>query len=373
MNVMNVINVENGRLNLIFRPNQLSLVNRKSFLANATIGLLGAAIFQPFHLISGTRPKGPVIGHGDFRYRVNDKWGILDARVPVKDCHEMVMDKRKRIFLLTNETRNNIIIYDRSGKLLGTWGNQFPGGHGLTIHDEGGEEFLYITDHELGEVYKATLDGRILMTIKHPKLIGQYGDCDKFKPTETCVGPNGDIYIADGYGSQFILQYSAKGEFIRKFGGDSFGEKYFKQAHGVTLDVRNPNDPVLMCTDRVKTCFKIFSLDGTYRSSIQMPGAYVSRAVFDGEYLYSGVCFSALKNHMLTYNAGFVTILNGSNKVVSNPGGTKPVYKNGDLSPMVQGVPVFKHCHDVCIDPDKNVFVAQWNAGNTYPYMLERV
>ena len=348
-------------------------MKRRSFISGAVVSAAGISLFHPFNILQAKDKKGPVIGHGDFRYRVNTQWGVLDARTPVKDCHEMVMDKKKRIFLLTNETKNNVIIYDRSGKLLGNWGHAFPGAHGLTLHDEGGEEFLYITDIELGEVYKTTLNGKILMTIRHPKFIGKYGDCDKFKPTETCIGPNGDIYIADGYGAQFILQYSSKGEFIRKFGGDSFNEKTFKQAHGVTLDTRNPNDPVLMCTDRIKTCFKVFSLDGTYRYSIHTPGAYVSRAVFDGENLYSGVCFSALKNHMLTYNAGFVTILDGNNKVVSNPGGTKPTYKNGELMPMVQAEPIFKHCHDVCVDPDKNLIVAQWNAGNVYPYFLERI
>jgi hypothetical protein len=348
-------------------------MERRNFIRQSSLLMAGTALVKPFNIIIAKEKNGTIIGHGEFKYRVNNTWGILGSGNPVKDCHEMVMDKKKRIILLTNETKNNIIIYDRSGKLLDTWGHQFPGGHGLTLHNEGGEEFLYITDHVLGEVYKTTMDGKILLTIKHPKFIGVYDDCDKFKPTETCIGPNGDIYIADGYGSQFILQYTSKGEFIRKFGGDSFGEKFFKQAHGVALDTRNPSDPVLMCTDRIKTCFKIFGLDGVYRSSIQVPGAYVSRAVFDGEMMYSGVCFSALKNHMLTYNAGFVTILDGNNRVVSNPGGTKPTYKHGELLPMVQDQPIFKHCHDVCIDEDKNIFVAQWNAGNTYPIMLERV
>lgn len=348
-------------------------MKRRAFIARSVAGMLSVSTPSAFHILIKNKNKGPVIGHGDFRYRVNTQWGVLDARTPVKDCHEMVMDSRGRIFLLTNETKNNIIIYDRSGKLLGSWGNRFPGGHGLTLHNEGGEEFLYITDHELGEVHKTTLDGKILLTIRHPKLIGQYGECDKFKPTETCIGPNGDIYIADGYGSQYILQYTSKGEFIRKFGGDSFGEQYFKQAHGVTLDTRTPGDPVLMCTDRIKTCFKVFTLDGQYKYSIQVPGAYVSRAVFDGENMYTGVCFSALKNHMLTYNAGFVMVLDGTNKVVSNPGGTRPKYKNGEPEPMVQEQPIFRHCHDVCVDKDKNLYVAQWNAGNTYPYMMERV
>jgi len=73
-------------------------------------------------------------------------------------------------------------------------------------------------------------------------------------------------------------------------------------------------------------------------------------------------------------NLGFVTILDKGNKVVSNPGGTKPVYsENGKLQLMLQDQPVFKHCHDVCIDNDKNMYVCQWNAGNIYPYKLHRV
>jgi peptidylamidoglycolate lyase len=350
-------------------------MKRRKFLKD-TIST-GAALAMPslFTIIHAQPKKGDIIGHGEFRYRVNREWGLLDKNVhPVKDCHEMVMDSKKRLIMITNETKNNILIYDRSGKLLDTWGHQFPGGHGLTLHHEGEEEFLYITDYELQEVYKTTIDGKILLTIKHPRTIGEYKDCDKFLPTETAIGPNGDIYIADGYGSQYILQYTAKGEFIRKFGGDSFiKDDKFKQAHGVALDNRDPANPVLICTDRVKNCFKYFSLDGKYLSSIHLPGAYMSRPVIDDENIYSGVCYSALKHHMLTMNSGFVTILDKQNKVVSNPGGTKPVYKNGELQLMMQDKPVFKHCHDVCVDDDKNLYICQWMADGTYPIRLERV
>jgi hypothetical protein len=72
-------------------------------------------------------------------------------------------------------------------------------------------------------------------------------------------------------------------------------------------------------------------------------------------------------------NSGFVTILNKENKVISNPGGTAPEYRNGELQLMVQSEPVFKHCHDVCIDQDENIYVCQWNAGKTYPIKLTRV
>lgn len=349
-------------------------MKRRNFLKNTLA--LGAAglVSSPFNIISAQPRKGEIIGHGDFRYRVIADWGRLDPALhPVKDCHEMVMDSRKRLIMLTNETKNNILIYDKSGKLLDSWGHQFPGGHGLTLHNENGTEYLYITDIDLGEVYKTTLDGRVLLTIRHPKHIGVYGECDRFKPTETCIGPTGDIYVADGYGSQFILQYSPTGEFIRKFGGDSYREDNFKQVHGVALDTRHADGPVLMCTDRMKNCFKRFSLEGKYLDSIYLPGIYMSRPVIDGDMLYAGVCFSALKHHMLTYNSGFVTIVNKEGRVVSNPGGTRPRYKNGEPELMVQDRPVFKHCHDVCVDDDKNLYVCQWNAGGVYPVKLERV
>jgi len=352
-------------------------MHRRTFIKNAIVaGTSAAVIGKPFNIIAKSKNDSPIIGHGDFKYRVNRNWGTLNpSQYPVNNCHEMVMDNKKRLIMITDEPKNNILIYDRSGKLLDTWGHQFPGGHGLTLHNENGTEYLYITDYILGEVYKTTLDGKILLTIKHPKLIGQYGDCDKFCPTETCVAPNGDIYIADGYGSQFILQYTAKGEFIRKFGGDGWlDDKKFKQAHGVTLDSRDPANPVLMCTERMKNCFKRYTLDGQYLSSVYLPGAYMSRAVFDGDMLYSGVCYSALNHHPVpALNSGFVTILNCNNEVVSNPGGTSPIYQNGELQTMIQETPIFKHCHDVCIDDDKNLYICQWNAGKVYPYQLERI
>ncbi len=57
-----------------------------------------------------------IIGHGDFRYTIDVNWGALNPQYyPVHDCHEMAMDKNGRIFLLTNHTKNNVLIYDYWG------------------------------------------------------------------------------------------------------------------------------------------------------------------------------------------------------------------------------------------------------------------
>lgn len=317
--------------------------------------------------------KKIILGHNNFKYILHKDWGNLSPSTPVKNCHEMVMDSKGQLILITDHIKNNIIIYDKSGRLKDTWGNKFPGGHGLTLFNDGDKDVLFITDVRLNKIFKTTVKGKILMTIDHPKTIGIYAETDPFQPTETAISPNGDIYVADGYGSQFIIQYDLNGKFIRKFGGEGDDDHQFKTAHGVCIDDRNPDDITLLCTSRDHNSFKRFTLNGDYIETIFLPGAYVCRPVIDGKNIYAGVCWSRLRYLNKTDHSGFVTILDENNLVVSNPGGTEPEYKNGNLQLMVQEIPAFKHCHDVCVDEDKNLYVCQWNADNIYPYMLERI
>ncbi len=363
-------------------------MTRREYLHKSSALLAGAVtlpVSAPWYATSQTGPaiiKKPtlsdaIIGHGEFQYRVEEEWGNLDPlSTPVKNCHEMIQDASGRLIMITDETKNNILIYDKSGKLLHTWGSEFPYGHGLTYWNVGGEEFLFICDNGFesnAQVVKTTLDGRILMRLPHPTEIGEYASGDDYYPTETAIGPNGDIYIADGYGSQWIFQFSAEGEFIRKFGGRGDEDHQFSTAHGVCIDTRRGSKPTLLCTSRAHNCFKQFSLDGQYLSTIFLPGAFVCRGVIRGDMLYSGVCWSRLRYLNQTPNSGFVTILNSADEVVSNPGGTAPVYRDGELQMMVQDTPTFMHCHDVCVDDDENLYVCQWNANQTYPIKLVRV
>jgi hypothetical protein len=356
----------------------MAIYNRRSFIKTSLLtGAFANISPQIFNIISSPKIASDTIGHGDFKYRVERTWGNLDPeKTPVNNCHEMVQDASGRLILLTDHPKNNIIIYDKAGKLLNTWTLNYKSAHGLSIHSEGNVQYLYITDVGTGSVVKTTLEGKIILELRPPNQVGAYEPHTVYRPTETTIGPNGDIYVADGYGSQFIIQYNSAGEFIRKFGGDSFlQESKFKQVHGVTLDTRNSQKPTLICSARIKNTFKRFSLDGEFMEDIYLPGAFISRAVIDGENLYSGVCFGMTKeNFNMQMNLGFVTILDKNNKVVSNPGGTKPKYKkDGTLEMMTQSQPIFKHCHDICVDDDKNLYVCQWNAGKVYPYKLHRV
>lgn len=338
---------------------------------------LGAAMFSTsaFGNVlnpSFQNPDTPnIIGHGDFRYKVDMHWGVQDAgKIPVNDCHEMVQDKKGRLILLTNETKNNVLIYDRSGKVLKTWGTEFPGAHGLTIFEEGGEEFLFITDHDRNQVFKTTLDGRILLTIDYPKETGKYEKKEKFRPTEVAVAPNGDFYVADGYGEQYIIHYDHKGKLLNVFGGRGDEGPLFNNAHGICLDNRDKENPVLLISARVQNALKRFTLEGEYIETIKLPGAFISRPVIDDENIYTAVLVSKMPWNS---ESGFVLVLDKDNQVVSVPGGGHPLYDNGNLNKMVQEGNTFKHPHDVCIDSDKNLYIPQWSSGKTYPIKLERI
>jgi peptidylamidoglycolate lyase len=341
-------------------------MNRRKFIQQSSIVTCGLSCMPS---LLTAKQKGDIIfGHNNKRYRIDTKWGALDFnRYPVKDCHEMVQDSKGRIILLTNETKNNVIIYDKKGTLINTWGSEYPGAHGLTLFNENGEEVLFITDTSRHQIIKTTLEGRVLLTLDYPKETGEYTKAEEYVPTETAIAPNGDIYVADGYGKDFIIQYNYKGAYIRHWGGRGAEAKHLKNAHGICYDNRDKNNPVLMITSREQNAFKRYTTEGKYIDTIALPGAWVCRPVIKGNFLYAAVLQSSSR---LWQQSGFVIILDKNNKVVSNIAGSQPMYTNNKVDEMYQTIKAFQYPHDVCVDDEENLYVAQWNSGNVYPYKL---
>ena len=341
-------------------------MHRRNFIRNTSLGSAGVFV-QPSSLFY----DDPVLGQGSSQYRLDTSWSKADvSRNPVNDCHEMVQDSKGRIILLTNETKNNVLIYDKKGKLLTSWGTEYPGAHGLTIFNENGTDVLFICDNNRHQVIKTTIDGKVLMVLDYPKETGEYTKPEEYVPTETAIGEKGDIYVADGYGKDYIIHYDAAGKYLGHFGGRGTENKHLLNAHGVCVDNRDPQQPCLIVTSRQQNAFKRYKLSGEYMDTIDLPGAWVCRPVIKGNNLYAAVLQS---NNNQWKQSGFITILDKSNKVISNLGGTAPAYNNGKLSEMSQSTKHFSYPHDVCVDDEGNLYVAQWNSGKVYPYKLKPV
>ena len=345
--------------------------SRRSFLKRSgTLATIAAAPHAAFAIHQRPTFVGEVVGQGDFTYRVDKHWGIQDpGKIPVRHCHEMVQDRKGRLIMSTTHTRNNVIIYDQTGRALDTWGTTYPGAHGLTISQEGEEEFLFLTDTERHQVYKLTLDGRLLLTIDYPREAEIYSGKKSFLPTEVAIGPQGDIYVADGYGENWIIQYDRQGRYVRHFGGKEEGPSRLDCCHGITLDTRGSGPPTLLVTSRSAQEFKRFSLDGQHLQTVPVPGCWICRPVIKGDHLY----FAVIGTKSWWEYDGLLLIMDQHNQVVAAPGALETSFKGLGLQSITYDGRTFMNPHDVCVDQDDNLYVPQWYSGNTYPVKLSRI
>lgn len=342
---------------------------------------------------AGRNPHGLIVGHGDFQYKVNYTWGNLDrSKVPVENCHGLDIDSKGRIIMFTDSDVNNFVIYNKDGKLLDAWGTQYPGAHSIKLSVENGEDFMYVVDcgwvldrnrpddkwenkwyRQNGFISKLTLDGKLIYTIGHPVTLGIYTMDMRFQPTDITIAPNGDLYVTDGYGSDYVIHYDSNGKYIRHWGGQGNTDSALNlnNTHGIGVDTRDLGNHHLLVSSRGEQTLKKYSLDGKFLGDLHLPGAYVGGPIFRGEHFYAPVCWSHIDGKMAE-NSGFITILDKENKVVSNPGGTAPHYEGDQLSAMQTTYDVFNHCHAVCVDDEENLYVGQWNANQIYPIKLER-
>src|SRR5260370_1468361 len=184
-------------------------------------------------ILGATNKSGsanPIVGTGAHAYEAILDWGELPTNIKYGNTHGVCEDSHGRIYVhhavnASRESADTMVVFDSKGKSIKSWGKDFKGGaHGLHIHKEGKNEYLYLCDTKRALIVKTDLDGREVFTIGYPKESTQYkpgadGKPIKYSPTNLAIAPNGDFYVGDGYGSSYINQYNSKGEHIRTFGG----------------------------------------------------------------------------------------------------------------------------------------------------------
>jgi hypothetical protein len=332
-----------------------------SFLS-ATLSALSAIALTATCTVTTTAAEGELLGQGAFQYKVEAGWGDVSAdKIKLNDCHALRMDSKGRVVMVNNGGNNNVIIYDKSGKMVETWGTTFTGVHGLAIVQEPAGEFLWLTDHGRNQVIKTTMSGKEMTVMEWPEKVPPYTAKGQYQPTDIEFGDKGDFYVFDGYGQAMILHYGADGKLIRAFGGKGDAADKLSTPHGGVIDRRDPKKPVLLVASRGHHTIKRFTLDGDYIDSQKLPGAEVCDVFILGSDLY------------VPNLNGYVTILDKNNKVVSNVAGSAPVYNDkNELQNMNQVGNTFIHPHNLYVDAAGSIYVAQWASNGTHPVKLVR-
>ncbi len=294
----------------------------------------------------------------------------MDHQTPVKNCHGIVRDAQGHLILLTDHTANNVIIYDKRGRLVSKWGTTFPGAHGLSIVTEAGREFLYITDLQTHKVAKTTLDGKLLAEWGWPEATGNYRQEADYKPSWTLHMKDGSFFVLDGYGQDYILRYDAAGRMTHIFGGAEGGIVHWGP-HGGMLDMQG-NTPTLLIAMSDQQYLLRLTVEGKKLQQVDLPGGNPRQIrQHKNRYYVAHLGDNWPKDRA---SRGFVSILNADLRVISNLAGSAPEYDDdGKLRTMRHTDDVFIHPHDLVVDEDDSIYVAQFASDATYPIKLERV
>ena len=331
-----------------------------------------------------------VLGHNGLRYRVIRDWAKVDREVaPVINAHAMVASEDGFFYLVTDHPKNAIIVLKPDGSYVRSFGTGLKGGHGIDlVKDKDGRELIVHVDcgwefsakgeptKKTGSVNLLTKEGQLVRTLPSTIDLGIEEEGTYYSPCDVAVTNNNEIIVIDGYSTNRVLHFTLEGELIRHWGGRQKGKADdISNGHGISLDHSDPENPILWISSRDQNQLKRFTLEGDYLDTIEIPGAYAGQAVFHGDYIYTGVCWSKHpKTGKRLPKSGFVAVLDRkTNKVLSAPGGSKPTYDGDTLQPLHQMHSVFLHVHDLMVDQEGNIYVMEWNGAARYPFKLELI
>jgi len=357
------------------RPNRRGFLKAAAAVATAGLGLAGptsARGIGPFvHTDdkAGTRP--PILGEGAHRFEVTHGWGHLPDSIRWGETHGVTIDPEGFIYITHRSTEaepmDAIVVFDPQGRFVRSFGREFHGGgHGIDLRIESGQPFLYLCDMTRGQVVKSDLKGEVVWRKAAPPECPMYDRPEaKFVPTNVAFDPDGGFLVADGYGSNLIHRYDARGCHRGWFGGTGTEPDRFRTPHGLWVDQRpgrvavgGEDGPVLVVADRANARLQWFTLEGKWlavgNNLVSFP------AHFDIDPLNDLMVIPDLHAR--------VTLMDRSNQVVTHlgddPEWTKTVLDGFRVrrQPETWRPGRFVHPHDACFDHDGNLVVVEWVA-----------
>lgn len=279
-------------------------------------------------------------------------WGLgPDGKSVLGSTHGgVVVDKSGDIYVSANK---GLVVFSPEGDVIRSYvGDKYSNMHDIEIREEGGVEYIYAARNNDKEGIKfRAKDGKIVLTLTFPEESGL--NLVRFNPTAITVGPNGDIYLSDGYASNHVFRYDKNGRYLHHFGIKGNGLKHFNTAHGMTLDTRYDPPRLLICdrNHQPKGRLLHYDLDGNFIQVVITGLGMPTSAAVQGDFV------SVPDLH------GRVVILDRNNTIMAvlghNPDPKQRANHGVKQADWIEGV--FSGTHGSYWDKEGNLYVQDWN------------
>jgi hypothetical protein len=274
-------------------------------------------------------------GSGIRQYEFVEGWPSMPEGESFGQVVEIIVDSQDRVFVF-HRMETSPMIFSTAGEYLGAWekNDHWRDIHGVTLGRDERGEYLIVVDRDRHLVSRADLDGNPVWSVGTPD---QAADAMGYfnRPTDSGIAPNGDIYVADGYGNARVHQFSVSGEHIRSWGEAGVAPGEFRLPHGVRVIERDGELNVYVC-DRENWRIQRFSLAGEYLGKVtgfRQPGDII----VDGD----GIRY-------VPELQGHVAILDQDDHVITKLGGERNTEPGNFFAP-----------HTVALDSHGSLYVGE--------------
>jgi len=256
-------------------------------------------------------------------------WPQLPPKFAFGPVSAVATDAKDHVYV-AHRGPKPILVFDRDGKLLRSWGDEhLKTPHGLRLDPDGN---VWVTDIGNHLVLKFDPEGKLLLSLGKK---GEAGNkLDQFdRPTDVAFTPTGEFYISDGYGNARVLKYDRTGKLLKHWGTKGKGEGEFNLPHAICVDAKGR----VYVGDRENNRVQIFDADGKFLEVWKESGAPY------------GLFLSGDRLFVADGRAGWVRVLGPDGKSLGRWG------EKGTAAGQ------FQLPHMLCVDSRGDVYVAEVN------------
>jgi len=290
-------------------------------------------------------------------YAVVPDWLKLpEGRAQLGNQHgDVAVSSAGEVYVSVQDPAAGLQVFSQDGVFLRNVPRAPSDLHGFVIHKEAEGEFIYGVTMFGQTVVKMKLDGTLVMTIgssSFPEALkvrnarsGQLA----LVLTSVDVAPNGDIYVTDGYASDYVHRFDKAGKYLASFGGKQ-PPYSFSTLHKLSIDTRFQPARIIAC-DRANNRVVHMGLDGSFIGVVAQDLLLPAAIVIDGD------------NAIVGELNGRVTVLDKSGAVVTRIGANTEQGVGTNKIPPAQWRPGFVLSpHGVALNAHGDVFVSEFSA-----------